>query len=685
MAGWAVAVDVGGTFTDLVAVAEGRPTIHLKVASTPADPAGGFLEALMAFRARVDGDGDRGGAIDVVLHGSTVVTNAIIEGRLARTALVTTAGFRDVLEIGRHWRTDLYDLAQARPATLVPRPLRLEVDERIDAAGEVVRPLEDGSLERMVAALDDLGVEAVAVALLHAYANPSHERRVRERLGDRVRYVTTSARTSNEPREYERSATTALNASLMPLVDGYLSRVEAAVGADGGGARLYVTHSNAGAMSPAAAREQPVSMAQSGPVAGVLATQRLARELGYPDVVALDMGGTSTDVALIEGGEPRLATQLSVGEIPIRMPAIQIHSVGAGGGSIASIDDGGRLRVGPRSAGADPGPAAYGRGGREPTVTDCNVVLGRIPEDWRLGGILAVDRRAAHDAVAEHLAAPLGIDVAAAAQGVIDIAVAAMEGAIRVLLRERGSDPRDFALVAFGGAGPLHAVQLAERLQIGDVLVPTHAGTFSAAGLAHSEIRHAYALSRPFRADQPDGADRLAAAYAELEANARAEFARSEGRARAPQIERRCDLRYPGQGHEVSVPLAAEPSDPRALERLTADFHDAHARAYGFADRQAPCEVRTVRLSVCDAPPGARPTPATDDRPATGLRERREVTFSGHAQDCAVLERRGLRRGERLPAPCVLLEDDATTLVPPAAAVSVADDGTLVISGSVPA
>ncbi|MGH3263330.1 MAG: hydantoinase/oxoprolinase family protein, partial [Trebonia sp.] len=358
------------------------------------------------------------------------------------------------------------------------------------------------AVDGLVEDLRQSGVKAVAVVLLHSYANPEHEYALALRLREALDgvYVSASFELSREPREFERASTTVLNAALMPLLDDYLTNLESALDSNGGTPRLYLTHSNGGALSPQAARSRPVGLAQSGPVAGVHSCVQIAESLGIENVIGFDMGGTSADIALIEGGKPRLTSELDVGGLPVRLPAVHVHSIGAGGGSVARLDEVGALRVGPLSAGAVPGPACYGRGGERPTVTDCNLLLSRLPARHPLAGFLTLDVKAAEVAV-ETVAGRLGIGAREAAEGIVEVVNAGMEGAIRVVLRERGNDPRDFALVAFGGAGPLHAVELAERLGIGTVIVPQHPGTFSAQGLLTSGVRHDFSLSRPLRSD----------------------------------------------------------------------------------------------------------------------------------------------------------------------------------------
>ncbi len=681
---WRVGIDIGGTFTDLVAgdTVTGE-RLHLKVLTTPGNPAEGFLEAVNTLKQRAGLDA---GEIGFIFHGTTLATNAIIQRRVAPTALVTTEGFRDILEIGRHWRTDLYDLDLERPDPLVGRTLRFEVAERIGADQEVIAGLDAASVDSVIEQLQSSGVKAVAVVLLHSYGNPAHEQELAERLraslGDV--YVSASSELTREPREFERASTTVLNAALMPLIDDYLSKLEAALGDDGETTRLYLTHSNGGALSPEAARSRPVGLAQSGPVAGVHSCVRIGEALGYPNVIGFDMGGTSADIALIEGGQPRLTNELDVGGLPVRLPSVHVLSIGAGGGSVAWLDAVNALRVGPDSAGAAPGPACYGRGGDRPTVTDCNLILGRLPAEHPLAGFLSLDLDAAKRAV-RTIAEPLGLSVEEAADGVIEVVNAGMEGAIRVVLREHGNDPRDFALVAFGGAGALHAVELAARLAIGTVIVPQHPGTFSAQGLLASDVRHDFGLSQPLRSDEPDAAAKLSEAFGELERIAAEQLADDPDFARDVTRERRCEVRYLGQAYEVGVPIEFNGEvDQTVFDRLVADFHDQHERAYAFANRDEPCEIRIQRLFVT-ATVGEQLAAADADEVGERSSRRDRVVYHGEELDCLVVDRSGLRPGDEVVAPAVVLQEDATTFIPPGVRAHVAATGDLLITDIPPA
>jgi N-methylhydantoinase A len=685
---WIVGVDIGGTFTDLVGMNElTGERIHLKVDTTPADPSGGFLEALeqLCTRAGIERD-----SIRLIVHGTTLATNAIIERRISPTALVTTKGFKDVLEIGRHWRNNLYDPLLEVPQPIVPRFLRLEAEERLDAQGHLIQPLDTADVDAILDTLEQAEVDAVAVVFLHSYANTANEEEfvqlLQARFGDRLD-VCASSQLSQEPREYERTATTVLNAALMRLVDDYLSTLERRLVQAGGRAVLYITQSSGGAFTPAIARKRPINLVQSGPAAGVTGCLEVGRLLREPHLIAFDMGGTSTDVALIEDGAPRLAMELTVAEIPVRTPSVRIHSIGAGGGSIAWVDEAGALRVGPRSSGSVPGPACYDRGGIEPTVTDCHLVLGRLSGRRPLAEFLTLDEQLARRAVRSHLADPLGLSIEGAAQGVIDIVNAAMEGAIRVVLRERGDDPRNFALLAFGGAGPLHAVELASRLSIATVIVPLRPGTLSAFGLLSSDLRQDFSLTRVIRASEPDAANSLAEALADLEHIAREQTAGLEG-FEWDLCERdiRCDVRYIGQAYEVTVPLSTSDNPNERLQAVVADFHKLHERAYAFANPDEPCEVVTHRLALTTQLASGRLSENLPVRSAAAPQpiETRSIFYDHRNLECAELVRDGLRPDSTFAGPAIVHQSDATTFIPPGATATVISSGDIKVTGIQP-
>ena len=575
-----VGVDVGGTFTDLVAREVSGRLQACKVPTTPANLARGVLNGLAAVRPA--------GLPVSVAHGTTVVTNAIVERRGARVGLVATRGFRDVLEIGRMSRLHLYDLRlPPKPEPLVERRLRLEVTERVGPDGAVLLPLALDELPAIVEALKREDVESVAVCLLHGYANPAHERALKAALAPYFAHLSVGSEINAEFREYERTSTTVLNAAVMPLASRYLGELVAALGREAPGAALHLLHSGGGMMSPEAARHRPLAMAASGPAAGVAAAAHLARSLGLGRALAFDMGGTTTDVCLIADGVAETSAQRKLGGYPVRLPMVAVESIGAGGGSIAYADDAGALKVGPRSAGAEPGPACYGLGGTEPTVTDANLVLGYLDPGRVYGGSIRLDPERAATAV-EALGRRFGLSRVEMAQGVVEVANANMLRALRLVSVQRGYDLRDFALIAYGGAGPVHAGALARQAGIGRVVVPAHSGTFSALGCLVSPLR--YDAVRTWRArldawDVKPAEDR----FRELEERCLAPLLDEGIAAEHVSLARSADLRYTGQNYELQVPWR---SDAGALRRA---FEARHRQLYGYATGES---VECVNLRV---------------------------------------------------------------------------------------
>ena len=499
-----------------------------KVPSTPDDPSRGFLSA--ATRILAEAGVDPAG-LSYVVHATTVATNSIIEGKLAPTGFVTTAGFRDMLEIQRQIRSSLYDVHFRKPAPLVPRYWCRGVPERLDGRGRVVEPLDEAAVRRVAGELQAEGVQSVAVCLLHSYLNPAHEERVGEILREVFpsHAVSLSSEIAPDFREYFRASTTVINAGIRPVVGSYLQRIESRLRQEGVSASLLLMQSSGGVYTFAAGAERPVFMVESGPAAGVIAASYLGAELGRPNLLSFDMGGTTAKTGLIQEGIPQITKEYEVGSAaspsdhggkgggyPLRTPVIDLVEIGAGGGSVAWVDGANLLRVGPRSAGADPGPVCYASGGTEPTITDANLVLGRIDPGYFLGGEIALDVAAAREAIAARCARPLNMELVEAAHGIVEIANAAMAGALRRISIQRGFDPRDFALVAFGGAGPLHANRLAAELDIPLVIVPRSPGTFSAMGLLATDLRHEYNTTSIQRLDAMDG-DHLVAAFGRLE------------------------------------------------------------------------------------------------------------------------------------------------------------------------
>ena len=647
-------VDVGGTFTDLVALVDGR-LVTAKVPTTPRNQARGVVSALDLVRPAL-------GAVAGFAHGSTVATNALLERRGARTALVTTEGFRDVIEIGRQNRPALYDLTRDRPAALVPRELRFTVTERMGPDGVLV-PLDEGSVGAAVDACRAAGVEAVAVCLLFGFLHPEHEQRVGEALREALPgvQVSLSSEVLPEFREYERCSTTVANSYLTPRLAVYLGSLADAVEALGLPAPL-VMQSSGGAAEIGTAAAHAVSCILSGPAGGVVGAAWVAGLSGFRDLLTFDMGGTSTDVAPVLDGEVQTTTESVVAGVPIKLPMVDVHTVSAGGGSIAWVDAGGALRVGPGSAGADPGPAAYGRGGGEPTVTDANLYLGYLPDGAELGGEVRLDRGQA-EAALRRLGASLGLDVEETARGIVRVADAEMTRALRVISIERGLDPRELTLVAFGGAGGLHACSLAEELDIGRVLVPLAAGVLSALGLAVSDVRRdrVHPLLAELGATDPA---QLEACFDAFEANV---HARPVDDARLT-FTRLADLRYQGQSFELTV--GAE-----ELHGLAARFHAEHERRYGYRMEDEVVELVNLRVvaTVSRAKPDLHQAPPRRDAVPT----RRRAGIDGGWREIDVWERSDLGTGSTFRGPAVVEFTDSTLLVRPGWRAIVDEVGTL--------
>jgi N-methylhydantoinase A len=665
---WRVGVDSGGTFTDICLVDEANGAVAVwKVPSTPGDPsraiAGGAVDALR------EAAGDAAAAVSYFGHGTTVATNTLIQHRGAAVGLITTEGFRDLLEIGRQRRPHLYDLQADKPPILVPRDRRIEVAERLRHDGRVERPLDEAQVRRAVRRLASAGARAIAVCFLYAYVNADHERRVRRIVEEEFPevFVTCSHEVAPEFREYERLSTVVVNAYLGPVMAGYLADLGPRLVASGIHAIPHITQSNGGVMPFDTARAQPVRTVLSGPATGVVGGLAVGTLAGFQHLITFDMGGTSTDVALIEDGRPKLAGELDVHGYPLKTPALDIHTVGAGGGSIAYVDAGGLLKVGPRSAGAVPGPVCYGLGNDEPTVTDANVVLQTLNPSHLLGGRMPIDRRRAEAAVST-LAGRLGLELMATAQGIISVVTANMAKAIRVISVQRGHDPREYTLVAFGGAGPLHAARLARELEIPRILVPRYPGILCALGLLLSDLKTNYAQTRLMPAT-PEALPRMTATFQELEARADSWFEKEGIAPAARTLRRTVDMRYAGQNYELPVSFPDEPVGPALLKALTAGFERAHEQMYGYIAEEEPIQIVTFRLEAVGAVRHAELTahpPATSDVVLAkgGEREVWLAEARGFVT-CPVYDRERLAPGHRIDGPSVIEQMDATTLLLP--------------------
>ncbi len=659
---WVVAVDVGGTFTDAVASSDTGEVSVAKVPSTPADPTLGLIDAVHELAGR-------GVALDrvgLVCYGTTIATNAVLTGGIARVALLSTEGFRDILSYRDGTRPHLYDLELPRPRELVRRRDRIEVRERISGQGQVLVPLEAAEIERAVREVARRRPDAIAVALLFSYLDDSHERALRDALVARLPGipVSISSEVAREFREYPRTATTALNAGLRPIVGTYLTRSHSSLSDLGIPGALHVMQSNGGVVPAQRADREAHRLILSGPAAGVIGAISLGASNGLDRLISLDMGGTSLDVCLVRDGVPPITPVQMVQDQPILGPAVDIVAVGAGGGSIAFVDLAGGLKVGPHSAGADPGPAAYGLGGQDPTVTDAHVVVGTLGEGTPLAGRLALDVARAREAVSK-IGGDLGLDTDEAARGIIAVTTAHTVRALRRVSVERGVDPREYTLVAFGGAGPMHAGQLLRELNLASVVVPTHPGLFSATGLVRADLRvdESQTVLQTF---EPGILDELAAWYLAA-AERLLELLRSDGvpRTRVRMIGS-ADCRYLGQGYELNVPLGS--LGRRGVAAIARAFHALHATTYGHAGPEEPVELVTLRLSAVGVRKRSDPARiaagrASPDREA--LVGHRPVLVPGTRRRASVpvYRRELLRAGNRLEGPAIVEEMDATTLI----------------------
>ena len=658
-------VDVGGTFTDLVLY--DVETNEIEVTKTPSTPANQAEGVTTGIGMLVDRLGVPASEIGFFIHGTTVATNTLLERKGASTALIVTAGFRDVLQIGRQDRPDLYDWRIPRTAPLVPRHLRFEVKERVLYTGEVHTPLDLGDVDAVVERLKETGVEAVAVCLLHSYANPEHEvtvgRALREALPGVV--VSLSHEILPEFKEFERMSTTVINSYVSPVIGTYVTNLKRGIVDAGINSDLYIMQSNGGTMRAASAVERPVHTILSGPAAGVIGSVAIAAHAGQQNSISVDMGGTSFDVTLSYQGEVRQTRESEIERLPIKVPMVDIHTLGAGGGSIAWIDPGGALRVGPQSAGADPGPACYGRGGIEATVTDANLVLGRLNPKRFLGGRMELDVGRARTAIAEGVAEPLGLGVEECAEGIVRVVNASMIKGIRVVSVAKGYDPRDFCLVAFGGAGPVHSAELAEEMDIPRVLVPVAPGVTSALGLLMTDLRHDFVRTVLLSGDGLTD-EELGARFAEMEDEA-LERMRQEGVAAGDvTLVRLSDIRYAGQGYELEVPVPSGTLNEAEMEGLSERFHEAHRQMYGYATRDRPLEVVNLRVTALTTlpRPSLVPVELNGRKDPDAAREPdRNVYFRGRSVPTPIYHRILLRPGDVVNGPAIIEQEDSTTVV----------------------
>lgn len=677
-----IGVDVGGTFTDVVLVDDQAGRVwSAKVPTTPADPAVG---ALAGVRRVLEVSRSKPEDVGFLGHGTTIATNMIIEGEGAKAALITTRGFRDILEIRRAWRhdrADLYDLFFTNPAPLVPRYLRREVDERILTDGSVETRVDPADVDGSIDLLREEGVDAVAVCLINSHLNDAHERavveRLREKLGDV--FVTASVDVNPEIMEYERTCTTVVNAVLGPRCGQYARRFTANVRGAGITSDIYFMQSNGGLARPEAIADRPVTLLESGPAGGVTAAASLCERLGIANAITGDMGGTSFDVSLIRDFRAELRNDTMIRTFTVRCPNIDIVSIGAGGGSIAWIDGGGGVRIGPESARADPGPACYGRGGTRPTVTDCNLILGHVDPQGFLNGEFALDRAAAERAIETHLAKPLGVSIEDAALVVRRVANALMAQAIRLVTVERGYDPRDFAYVCFGGAGPVHAAELARELEIPTVILPPMPGLFSAFGMLVSDMVHDLQSSVVQIVDEIDGDD-LEARFAALEERSRAVMADAGIAPEKAEFRRRADCCYLGQGETIQVDIPPGPIDRDALDRMVASFVEIHRRQWNFDQPDRPIRLVNIRLRFVGKIGAFSINAAADDRAGASPIGETRIRMADGWKHVPRYRRDQLRPGDRLQGPLVVEELSSRLAIEERDSLEVKDDGAIVVS-----
>ncbi|HEY7713381.1 MAG TPA: hydantoinase/oxoprolinase family protein [Candidatus Binatia bacterium] len=677
-----MAVDIGGTFTDVVVFDEAKGDLVLaKTLSTPAELARGVLDGLTKAAVRFD-------QISGLIHGSTVVVNAIIERRGAKTALVTTKGFRDVYEIGRINRPESFNPRFRKHRPLVPRENIFEVTERMLADGSVRTPFDEEEARQVARVIAEEGFEAVAVLFLHSYRAPEHEIRMCEILRENksTLFVSASHELSREYREYERTSTVAANAYIGPKVSQYLGDLERRLRGHRFTGSLMIMQSNGGLSDIEMARRQCIQMMESGPAGGVVGTMALCETLDLGAAIAFDMGGTTAKASVIRRGEPSLSPDYFIGGynegLAIRIPVLDIVEVGTGGGSIAWLDEGGGLHVGPRSAAAEPGPASYGRGGTEPTVTDANVVLGRLSPERFLGGEMRLDRGAAEKALRERLAEPLAVSLERAASGTLQVAIAAMANAVRRVTLERGLDPRDFALIAYGGGGPLHAASVAKELSIGKIIVPTAPGHFSALGMLMADLRRDYVQTLFERMDDLEMFE-LEDQFKKLEAEGRQALQASGIPSAQIVFERAADMRYVGQEHAVAVRMPADVGDELSRTEIKRLFDEAHDLRYSHSAPEESADIVSLRVSAIGrlGKPQIREIPQGEKTPPPNARRGvRTVNFAGTgAIETTVYDRSRLLQGNVIEGPAIIEEIASTTVVEPGDTVTVNAFGHLVI------
>ncbi len=680
-------MDIGGTFTDVVVFEDDGSVRLAKSLSTRDDLARGVRQALAHSGADL-------GHAQSLIHGSTIVINAVIERSGAKTALLTTRGFRDVYEIGRINRPESFNPRFRKHRPLVARENIFEIPERLLADGSVRVPLDEAAVRSVARILQDEHFESVAILFLHAYRSPEHELRARQILLEEspTWFVSTSHELSREYREYERTSTVAANAYVGPIVSAYLNELERNLQHDGFVGDMLIMQSNGGLSDVAQARQQCIQMLESGPAGGVVGTTVLCEALNVEHAIAFDMGGTTAKACVVMRGEPNLSPDYFIGGynegLAIRIPVLDIVEVGTGGGSVAWLDEGGALHVGPRSAGADPGPVAYGRGGSEPTVTDANVVLGRLAPDAFLGGAMRLDRDAAAQSLRARIADALGVDLERAASGMLEVATSSMANVVRSVTLQRGLDPRDFTLFAYGGGGPLHASAVARELSIGTVIIPQAPGLFSAMGMLRADLRHGYVQTLFARLDAVSMSE-LETGYRQLEDDGRAALEACGVPTHQVVYERAADMRYVGQEHAVTVRMPGQLEGEASRAEMKRLFDAAHQQHYSHSASEEPADVVSLRVTAI----GRLPKPALTQVPAGSVVPRvearktdRQVSFDGHgALATAVFDRSALLAGNVIEGPAVIEEDASTTLIWPGDVAAINHYGHIVLRIGAPA
>jgi N-methylhydantoinase A len=671
------AVDVGGTFTDLISWNLQTGEIRSNKALTTREPSQGVLDVIRKDRLALQ-------EVDLFVHGTTLGINAVLEKKGATTGLITTKGFRDVLEIARMDRPDMYNIMYHKPAILVPRPLRIEVDERINGRGTVLRPLDRTGVLEAIATFRRHKVQAVAVCLLHSYANPSHENAIAEILSQEAPelYFTLSHRILREYYEYERTMSAVMNSYIQPVVEGYLDSLQGALQAEGFSARFLLLRSSGGAMSYTEARDSPIFTLMSGPAGGVLGASRFSALAGMANLITADGGGTSFDVSLIVNGQPRTISETMIEGYKLLLPVLDIRSIGAGGGSIASVDSGGALHVGPESAGGNPGPICYGRGGQEPTVTDAALCMGVLDPEYFFGGEMRLDYEAARSAIESTIARPLRLDVLQTSSGIFAVAEAKMAGAIREITIEKGLDPRDFSLLAFGGSGPFFACNVARRCEIANVVIPVAPANFSAMGMLMSDLVHHY--SRTLVLDLKDAtASLIESIFRDLEDLGKSALEADGIASKDRQLYRSLDMRYFGQGgHSITLPLATGTFTEEQRVGLETSFHRSHESIYGHRTDE-PVQIVHFRLQAVGyvEKPQIKAIRDGDDEASHAIKRRRNVYWREleKAITCDVYDRAQLLGRNSFTGPAIVEEPTATTVIGSGDKVTVGLYGELII------